>query len=110
VFIAYQSTRGGGDPTVPELTTAEAYVGHVAVYAVLAFCAQTAALSRRLATVLAVVAASGAMGLCLELYQSTLSGREASAYDALANAGGAVGGSLVAAALLPWWSKVWPEG
>jgi VanZ family protein len=104
-FILYQSTRSNGDPTVPDLTTNEAYAGHLAVYAVLGFCAQTALLSRRLQTVLAVVAAATIFGACIEVYQSTLEGREASAYDALADLAGAAIGAFVAFAITPRWQR-----
>lgn len=104
-FIWYESTRGG-DPTVPDLTTTEAYLGHIGVYAVLGFCAQTACLSRRLGVLLAVVAAATAYGVCIEFYQSTIPGREASAYDGLSNLAGAAAGALVALLLAPRWDSL----
>jgi len=110
VFIFYQSTRGGADPTVPDLTTAEAYLGHLAVYAVLGFCAQTAVLSRRLRTVVAVVAAAALFGGCIEVYQSTIEGREGSAFDALANLTGAALGVLVAYGVTPHWGRLVRHG
>lgn len=45
---------------------------------------------------MAVIAAATLLGASLEAYQSTLDGREASVYDALANLAGAAAGALVA--------------
>jgi VanZ family protein len=98
-FIFYQSTGSSDDPAVPDLTTAQGYVGHVAVYTVLAFCAQTAVLPRRWAETALVVVLAAAFGAALELYQSTLDGREGSPYDALANLTGAVLGAMLALAM-----------
>jgi VanZ family protein len=105
-FILYESTRSLGDPTLPDLTTDEGYVGHLAVYAVLAFCAQTAILTRRWPTLVAVVAAAGVFGVFIEAYQSTIDGREASAYDALANLAGATVGALAASSATPRWQHL----
>jgi VanZ family protein len=105
-FILYESTRSRGDPTLPELTTDEAYVGHLAVYAALGFCAQTAALTRRWRAFVAVVVAAGLFGVCIEAYQSTIDGREASAYDALANLVGATIGAAFAYTLTPRWRSL----
>jgi VanZ family protein len=104
-FIFYQSTREAGDPTVPALTTAWTYVGHVAVYAGLGFCAQTATLSRRLHALVAVVAGGALLGAGIEAYQSTLEGRTGSAYDALANLAGMALGAAAALWLTPWWER-----
>jgi VanZ family protein len=105
-FILYESTRSRGDPTLPELTTDEAYAGHLAVYAMLGFCAQTAALTRRWGSFVAVVVAAGLFGVFIEAYQSTIDGREASAYDALANLAGATIGAAVAYTLTPRWRSL----
>jgi VanZ family protein len=102
-LIFFESTRSRGDPTLPDLTTDEAYLGHLAVYAVLGFCAQTAAFARRWRTLVAVVAAAGLFGVCIEAYQSTIDGREASTYDALANLAGAALGAVFAFRAGPWW-------
>jgi predicted lysophospholipase L1 biosynthesis ABC-type transport system permease subunit len=71
--VLYESTRNAGDPTLPDLTTWEGYLGHFAAYAALAFCALMAVKRRSLATVLIVIIAAGIMGALLETYQSTLS-------------------------------------
>jgi VanZ family protein len=105
-FILWESTRSRGDPTLPELSTDEAYVGHLAVYAALGFCAQTAALTRRWRAFVAVVVAAGLFGVCIEAYQSTIDGREASAYDALANLVGATIGAAFAYTLTPRWRSL----
>ena len=105
-FILYESTRTGGEPTAPDLTTTEGYFGHFGLYAALGFCAQTAVLSRRLGVLLAVAAAATAFGGCIELYQSTIPGREASAYDALSDLAGAGAGALVALLLTPRWGRL----
>jgi VanZ family protein len=105
VFIFYQSTGGSSDPGVPDLSTTQAYVGHVGVYAVLGFCAQTALLSRRWQTIAGAIIVAGLFGAGLELYQSTLEGREASVYDAIANLTGAILGSLVAVWFAPNWRR-----
>jgi VanZ family protein len=105
-FILWESTRSRGDPTLPELTTDEAYLGHLAVYAALGFCAQTAALTRRWGTLVAVVAIAGLFGVAIEAYQSTIDGREASAYDALANLAGATIGAAIAYALTLRWQPL----
>jgi len=57
-----------------------------------------------LAAVLIVIAAAGFMGALLEAYQSTLSGRDASAFDALANLFGAAAGAVAATHLPPRWA------
>ena len=108
-FILYESTRSRGDPTVPDLTTDEAYVGHLAVYAVLGFCALTAAFARRWRTLIATVVTAGLFGVCIEAYQSTIDGREASAYDALANLTGAALGAAIAYAIMPRWKPLFRE-
>ena len=105
-FILYESTRSLGDPTLPDLTTDEGYVGHLAVYTVLAFCAQTAILTRRWPTPVAVVAAAGLFGVLIEAYQSSLDGREASPYDALANLAGAALGALSGWWIMPRWQHL----
>jgi VanZ family protein len=75
------------------------------VYAVLAFCAQTAVLSQRRQVPVAVVIAATTFGIGIEVYQSTLDGRTGSAYDALANLAGAMVGAGVAYWLTPWWGR-----
>jgi VanZ family protein len=104
-LIFYESTRAAGDPTVPSLATAWTYVGHVAVYAVLGFCAQTAVLSQRWHALVAVVLAASAFGAGIEVYQSTLDGRTGSGYDAVANLAGALMGAGVAFWATPWWGR-----
>ena len=105
VFVLYESTRGRGDPTVPDVSTGVAYVGHFVLYATLAFCVQTALYRRSLVAVAAVTAIVALYGGALEAYQSTLSGREASFYDALANLLGAAAGASIATFLLPHWQR-----
>jgi VanZ family protein len=103
--VLYESTRNAGDLTLPDVTTWEGYVGHFASYAVLVFCALMAIKRQRLATILIVIAAAGLMGALLEAYQSTLSGRDASAFDALANLLGASAGAATVTFLLPRWQQ-----
>jgi len=104
-FVFYESTRGAGDPTVPDVSTSAAYLGHFLLYAALAFSVQTALHARSLPAVAIVAACVALYGGALEAYQSTLSGREASIFDALANLLGAAGGAGIAAALLPRWGR-----
>jgi VanZ family protein len=102
--VLYESTRSGGDPTLPELSTAVAYAGHFLGHALLVFCALMAIKRRRdLLAVPLVVATDGLFGIVLEAYQSTLSGREASAFDALANLLGAIAAAAAVTYLLPRW-------
>jgi VanZ family protein len=54
----------------------------------------------------AVVVAAGLFGVCIEAYQSTIDGREASAYDALANLVGATIGAAFAYTLTPRWRSL----
>ncbi|HEY7466556.1 MAG TPA: VanZ family protein, partial [Dehalococcoidia bacterium] len=54
----------------------------------------------------AVVLVAGLFGVVIEAYQSTLEGREASAYDALANLAGAAFGALTAWWLAPRWNRL----
>jgi VanZ family protein len=105
LFVLYESTRAEGDPTVPDVSTGAAYLGHFLFYAALGFSAQTAAFSRRAMVVLIVAAACATYGGAIEAYQSTLSGRESSILDGLANALGALTVSVLAAALLARWQR-----
>ena len=104
-FVAYESTRRGGDPTVPDVSTATAYAGHFLLYGAIAFCAQTALYRRSLFTVAAVTACCAVYGGLIEAYQSMLPGRESSALDGLANLVGAAAGAAGAAFVLPWWPR-----
>ena len=105
VFVLYESTRGSGDPTVPDVSTSAAYLGHFFLYAALAFSVQTALYARSLPAVALVAACVALYGGALEAYQSTLSGRESSIFDALANLLGAAAGAGIASALLQWWER-----
>jgi VanZ family protein len=107
VFIAYQSTRPAGDPTVPVLRSWLSYAGHFGVYAVLAFCAMIAAWQRRPATLVAVVFACSGFGLVLEVYQGSVDGRSSTPMDAVSNVLGSLSGAGVAYASLPWLDAVW---
>jgi VanZ family protein len=104
-FVFYESTRGAGDPTVPDVSTSAAYLGHFLLYAALAFSAQSAHYARSLPAVALVAACVALYGGALEAYQSSLSGRESSIFDALANLLGAASGAGIAAALLPRWGR-----
>ena len=104
-FVFYESTRGAGDPTVPDVSTSAAYLGHFLLYAALAFSVQTALYARSLPAVALVAACVALYGGALEAYQSTLSGRESSIFDALANLLGAAAGAGIASALLQWWDR-----
>jgi VanZ family protein len=105
VFVFYESTRDSGDPAVPEVSTATAYVGHFMLYAALAFSAQTALHARNRASVAIVILIVALYGGLLEAYQSTLPDREASTFDALANLLGAAAGAVLAASVLPRWER-----
>jgi VanZ family protein len=102
VFIAYQSTRPAGDPTVPVLRSWLSYAGHFGVYAVLAFCAMVAAWRRRPAFLVAIVVACSAFGLMLEVYQGGIDGRESTPLDAVSNVLGSAVGATAAYAALHW--------
>jgi VanZ family protein len=106
VFIFYQSSRGGDDPTVPVVSTTLAYAGHVALYAVLAFCALTALRTRKTTAVAGVIAAATLFGVFNEAYQASLPDREASVYDELANLLGATLGAAAAYAATPFWNRI----
>jgi VanZ family protein len=106
VVILYESTRPGDDAALPDVSTGWAYVGHFVSYAALAFCAQMALLRRNLFMVCAITTVAAICGGLLEAYQSTLTGREASILDALANLLGAGGGALVAAYVAPRWERI----
>ena len=101
-FIAYQSTRPAGDPTVPVLKSWLSYAGHAGVYAVLASCAMLAAWRRQPISVGGVVLACSLFGLGLEIYQGGIEGREATPLDAISNTIGAVLGAGAVFAALPW--------
>jgi VanZ family protein len=90
---------------LPDVSTGVAYAGHFLLYAALGFSALTASYRRNAVVVAAVILAAAAFGGLLELYQSTLSGRESSFFDGLANLAGAACGAGTAAALLPHWSR-----
>lgn len=106
-MVFYESTRSGGDPTLPELSTAAAYAGHFLGHAMLVFCALMA-IDRRsgLLAIPIVVVADGVFGAALEAFQSTLPGRDASAFDALANLLGAVFGAAMVMFLVPRWQRL----
>jgi VanZ family protein len=90
---------------VPDVSTSAAYLGHFLLYAALAFSVQTALYVRSLPAVALVAAFVALYGGALEAYQSTLSGRESSIFDALANLLGAAAGAGIASALLQWWER-----
>jgi VanZ family protein len=102
-FVFYESVGSPGSAAIPHLTNTEAYYGHAAVYAVLAFFAVTISLSRRAAVLLAIVVACAALGLTIELYQEMLPRRTATVGDALANTVGATIGGVAAWLLVPVW-------
>jgi VanZ family protein len=110
MFIAYQSTRPAGDPTVPVLKSWLSYAGHFGVYAVLAFCTMLAAWRTRPGTLAAVVVTCSLFGLALEVYQDGIVGREASTFDAISNVIGSAVGAGVVYAALPWLRRQCREG
>ena len=90
--ILYESTQERGRPGVPDLSTNEAYLGHFAVYALMAFCAMVALGPRTLQAFAAVVLIAASLGVSMELYQAQMPSRTASAGDVLADAAGAASG------------------
>ncbi len=106
-IILYESSQVRGSAGVPELTTNEAYVGHFAIYAAVAFCAMLAVGRPSILVFLAVLGSSIALGAAMEVYQIHVPTRTASVQDAMADAAGALTGLLafmVLSALLetPW--------
>ena len=101
VAILYESTRNSGDPTLPDIPTTEAYVGHFLAYVALTFSAQMTFNRRSLWLASAIIGLAALFGALLEVYQSTLSGREASVFDALANLLGAITGVAFATFFWP---------
>jgi VanZ family protein len=104
-FTLFESTRTAGDPALPDLSTAQGYLGHALLYAALAFCLQTAMLSRGRREFATTVVATAMFGVAIEAYQSTLEGREGSVLDALTNLGGAMLGAALASVLSPAWRR-----
>lgn len=93
MVILYESMQERGRPGVPDLSTNEAYLGHFAIYAVMAFCALGALGPRTFQGFLAVMLFAAGLGIALELYQAQLPTRTASAGDVLADIAGAIFGA-----------------
>jgi VanZ family protein len=94
-FIAYQSTRPPGDPTVPVLKSWLSYAGHLGVYAALAFCAHTSVWRHDWTGFAVAVLGCSLFGLALEVYQGSIEGRASTPVDALSN----IVGSMLGAGL-----------
>jgi VanZ family protein len=90
--ILYESSQVRGRAGVPELTTNEAYLGHFAMYAAIAFCAMLAVGKPSVLAFLAVLAGAIALGSAMELYQIHVPTRAASVQDAVADTAGALTG------------------
>jgi VanZ family protein len=90
--ILYESSQIRGSTGVPEVTTNEAYVGHFAMYAAIAFCAMMALGRPSVLGFLVVLFGAIALGSAMELYQIHVPTRTASVQDALADTLGATAG------------------
>ena len=102
LFIAYQSTRPAGDPTVPVLKSWLSYAGHFGVYGAMAFSAMMAVARFELRAAASVVLACSLFGLGLEVYQGSADGRESTPMDAVSNLLGALVWTFIG-----FWGLVW---
>jgi VanZ family protein len=93
-IILYESSQIRGSAGVPEISTNEAYAGHFAMYAAIAFCAMMAIGRPSVLGFLLVLFGAIALGSAMELYQIHVPTRTASVQDALADTFGAIAGLL----------------